>query len=277
MKTFAFPKKFRNIFIVISFIILLIAGGCYTIKYIIQPDVVAPNSSFSVKIVIKADENTDPSDFWPAYGYLGILLPDGWKVKDSIYYTKSGEYLNQNRLFTYNELVVSFLKSKAGLPPSGYHWWGAKSKDLIQLNYSDTGFVNITITTDARIGDYKIKYVFGDDTDWNKQLIGDLFGVVTESKFIPIKVDITQHSEKNRNNEELSVFPNPATDQVTFSWNENSGMLNLKMFQPNGTCVIDKEISSNETVDVSDLSKGIYFYRLSNKNEIVKTGKLVVE
>jgi hypothetical protein len=76
---------------------------------------------------------------------------------------------------------------------------------------------------------------------------------------------------------DINVYPNPATDKITFTWNGDYSQFNLRICQVTGACVIDKEISSNETVDVSDLSKGIYLFRLTNNKEIVKTGKLVVE
>jgi hypothetical protein len=277
MKKFIFPKEFRKIFILMSFLILLIAGGCFTIKYVIQPDMVSPNSAFNVKIVIKSNDDVDPADFWPACGYLGILLPDGWKVQDSIKYSKASGEISQKGIFYYHESVTLFLKSRYETPPAGYHWWGAISDNFIQLCQSDTGFVNITIITDSKLGQFKIKYVFGDDTDWNKQTYSDLFGVVTKSEFIPIKVDITQQSEKISNNEELVVFPNPATDAVTFSWKGNYNQLNLKIYQLNGACVIDRVISPHESVSVSDFPKGTYLFRLTNDNKLVENGKLVVD
>ncbi len=272
---FTSSKKIRKILITFSFGIFLIAGGCYTIKYVVQPDIVAPNSAFNVKIVIRADENLDPADFWPACGYLGILLPDGWKVKDSIPYSKASGNINHEGIFYYHASVTSFLKSNVEPPPAGYHWWGAISNDIIQLYYSDTGFVNLTITTDAKVGQFKIKYVFGDDTDWNKQKNTDLFGIVTESEFIPIKVDLVQKSEVNLKNEELEVYPNPATDAVTFSWNNKYNQLNLKIYQINGTCVIDRKISSQENIPVKNLQKGMYLYKISNGNQLIKSGKLI--
>lgn len=276
MKKFTFPKEIRNVIILITFVIILIAGGCYHIQYVIQPDSVAPNSTFKAKIVIKAND-IDPSDFWPACGYLGILLPDGWKVKDSIQYSKATGNIHHEGIFYYHESVVSFLKSNVGLPPAGYHWWGAISNDIIELQYLDTGFVNITITTDAKVGQFKTKYVFGDDTDWNKHTISDLFGIVTESEFIPIKVDVVQKSEVYLKNEDLEICPNPATDAVTFSWNNKYNHLNLKIYKINGTCVMDREISSQENVSVKNLQKGMYLYKLLDDSQVVKSGKLIIE
>jgi hypothetical protein len=79
------------------------------------------------------------------------------------------------------------------------------------------------------------------------------------------------------NIDDFKVYPNPATDKITFTWNQNYNRLNLKLFQVTGTCVMDREISSQENIPVKDLQNGIYLYKLSNINQVVKSGKLVIQ
>jgi hypothetical protein len=40
---------------------------------------------------------------------------------------------------------------------------------------------------------------------------------------------------------------------------------------------MDREISSKENISVKSLPKGMYLYKLSNGNQVIKTGKLVIE
>jgi hypothetical protein len=40
---------------------------------------------------------------------------------------------------------------------------------------------------------------------------------------------------------------------------------------------MDREISSQENIPVKDLQNGIYLYKLSNINQVVKSGKLVIQ
>lgn len=277
MKRFTFSERMRKIFTAFGLGILLLAGGCYTIMYIVQPDVVAPNSAFNVKICVQLSGGYESNEYFPGYGILGILLPEGWTVKDSISYLKVSNSSNQSGYFRYSSNVVSFLKSYASVPPSGYYWWGAKSVDQINIALLDSGFINLTIFTDEKTGDFSTKFVLGDDVDWNKENYGDPFGIVDESDYLPIKVDLIENAAISRQNEEWKVYPNPATDHVAFSWNQNNGMLNLKLYEANGTCVIDREIRSNETVQLDRFSEGIYLYQLLDKKQVLKAGKLIIQ
>lgn len=75
----------------------------------------------------------------------------------------------------------------------------------------------------------------------------------------------------------IRVYPNPATDRITFTWNQNYKTLQLKLFQLTGACLFDREVSSNETINLEKLPKGIYLYKLSDKKQILNSGKLVIQ
>jgi YD repeat-containing protein len=76
---------------------------------------------------------------------------------------------------------------------------------------------------------------------------------------------------------DFRIFPNPASDHVTFSWPANYERLNLKIFQLTGVCLLDREVSSRETVRLTSFPKGIYVYKLSENTQLLKTGKLIIE
>lgn len=70
-------------------------------------------------------------------------------------------------------------------------------------------------------------------------------------------------------NENLSVYPNPATDQITIHSHEKS---KLEILNSEGKCVkIMIADQNNTTIDVSDLSKGIYFVKTQIDNEVLTT------
>lgn len=81
---------------------------------------------------------------------------------------------------------------------------------------------------------------------------------------------------QNIKNAKITVFPNPATDQVTFTWNASYDQLYLKIFGLTGACVIDMEIQSNEPVQLNKLTSGVYLYKLADKENILQSGKLVI-
>jgi hypothetical protein len=81
----------------------------------------------------------------------------------------------------------------------------------------------------------------------------------------------------NKLNGTFTVYPNPATNLVTFTWDARYDRLNLKIYHLTGVCFLDREIYSNEIVSLYKLSKGVYIYKLSDHKQMLKTGKLVIE
>lgn len=100
----------------------------------------------------------------------------------------------------------------------------------------------------------------------------------SEFYYSSITFDPKSYTEINdRQNSEFAVFPNPATDQIVFTWKTGYNQLNLKIFQLTGSCVTDMEISSNESINLEKLPRGIYIFKLIGNKRILKTGKLVIQ
>jgi hypothetical protein len=73
---------------------------------------------------------------------------------------------------------------------------------------------------------------------------------------------------------EVILYPNPGTDRIIVE----SALKNLMVsfFDMTGDCVIKKSIQSMvETLDVSGLSSGIYFYRFTSGDKVVDCGKWI--
>ena len=64
------------------------------------------------------------------------------------------------------------------------------------------------------------------------------------------------------------IHPNPANDQINFIFNSNNqSNVDLKIISVDGRVLMTKQnITSNQSVDISNLSTGIYFCILSNSN-----------
>ncbi|MFO7879660.1 MAG: choice-of-anchor J domain-containing protein, partial [Bacteroidales bacterium] len=74
-------------------------------------------------------------------------------------------------------------------------------------------------------------------------------------------------------NENLSIFPNPANNNVTV---ENAENADISIYNMVGQTVVSEKATSNrETINISDLSEGTYIIRIENGNE-VNTQKLNV-
>jgi hypothetical protein len=76
-------------------------------------------------------------------------------------------------------------------------------------------------------------------------------------------------------NATFAVYPNPASESVTFSWKGNFDELTLKVYQITGAQVIEQNTSSGRAVSISKLVNGVYFFKLLDKGQTVRSGKLV--
>jgi hypothetical protein len=76
----------------------------------------------------------------------------------------------------------------------------------------------------------------------------------------------------------ISIYPNPFIHSATITVSEASAAnsYELKMFNILGDEVMNTTILKKTTsLDISNLSKGIYFYKVMNNNKVVQTGKVV--
>jgi hypothetical protein len=76
-------------------------------------------------------------------------------------------------------------------------------------------------------------------------------------------------------NANFAVYPNPATESVSFSWKGNYEILTLELYQVTGARVLEQITSSGKSVSISNLKKGVYLYKLMDGKQFVKTGKLI--
>ena len=85
----------------------------------------------------------------------------------------------------------------------------------------------------------------------------------------------TQNSSLNTNS--LAVYPNPTNGIVTIELPPKSTSASFRLLNINGIEVFNQNINSSyNQIDVSHLSKGIYFYRYRDKKQGY-AGKLVVQ
>ncbi len=74
----------------------------------------------------------------------------------------------------------------------------------------------------------------------------------------------------------VSVFPNPAVNQVTFKLDASVNQFAVEFYDIQGKLVMSKTTENNRPVSIESLNKGLYFYRLS-ENHNIYSGKLIVK
>lgn len=276
-KNYFSKKNLRTSIVVLLLGIILITAGCYEWKSIIQPPTARPNSSFVVKMTLQRPATEEPSaDPISAYAYLGIMLPDGWTVKDTILFEKLGQTSAQTVKDTvvFNAEHVAKLTADTMKVPEGYHWWAAKTLRPVEMIGFTTASLDVTILTNASLGTFKLKYIMGDDE-------GDLprfpYSTKAISNFIPITIDNSTGIKDLWQKESWQVYPNPSYGSVYVEQPELSGTVKMNVYDLNGK-VLKKEVLRQNTTEVNlqSLPKGSYIIALE-KNGVIKTKTIVLK
>lgn len=101
---------------------------------------------------------------------------------------------------------------------------------------------------------------------------GSMFGTIT------VVPDGSLNTQELSFDNAISLYPNPARNQVKIETKLNfSSNLTISVFNTLGQKVKDfnKNLSNGNTLDISDLNPGLYFFRLVHQNEFT-TQRLVI-
>lgn len=80
-------------------------------------------------------------------------------------------------------------------------------------------------------------------------------------------------STKKEYKNEFSVYPNPTTDFLYFSINDNLNRT-FKLFDISGKNILNTSINNHSQIDIQHLQSGMYFYHILNNHQI-ETGKII--
>ncbi len=111
-------------------------------------------------------------------------------------------------------------------------------------------------------------------------LINDYNQAILDTAYINFTVQQSTGIVYNRQAVKVTVYPNPFEEKTTMTIDKdiNSENLQLLMYdvmQRQIRCYND--FNNNEIeINKSDLSKGVYFYKLFDKDKIINTGKLII-
>lgn len=83
-------------------------------------------------------------------------------------------------------------------------------------------------------------------------------------------------TEPAENKNAINIYPNPASNQLTIEY--QGATAEFEITDVTGSSVYLLKLSSAFTnIDISNLSSGVYLYRLAEKDRILKTGKLLIQ
>ena len=91
--------------------------------------------------------------------------------------------------------------------------------------------------------------------------------------FVVSKAWTTGVNNVNRNNDEVTLYPNPATDDLNVVFGANDGIKNIAVFNVIGKAIVVYKVAGNSAkMDISRLPNGVYFLRMSDaKGQVVST------
>jgi hypothetical protein len=91
-----------------------------------------------------------------------------------------------------------------------------------------------------------------------------------------VSLSHTTGVEEEMENNFISVYPNPATDQFKVTAGI-AGQLQFILFDPLGQLLKTETFSGTTTISLDDFAKGIYFYEVRGENGVIGKGKVVKE
>lgn len=237
-------------------------ASCYEFFSIDQPTEAYNNSSFEVNIVVKEDNGGND---WTVpdlqnIGLFGVLIPDGWTVKDSIFFSiisDSSQHNNDGYLKHSTELST-MLEDSIGSPVN-YSWWGAKTTQNADMSFFDSLYFTVTINTDAQIGSFNLQYSVGDEDYWDRN--------PSDALSEPMPIEIIQNpasSVSMLNDSEFKIYPNPTTDKVyiEMDWSKFTNA-KLSAYDASGKLVNAVKLSeSNNSIDMTSYPSGTYIVNI---------------
>jgi hypothetical protein len=157
---------------------------------------------------------------------------------------------------------------------TGIVWEAAGQSIDVFINFSETGFSGIDAANtfnltnasgaqnkpDIAVGDSYFHVVYADGLNLKYTQVTPLLSIQDESNYM------------------VSTYPNPASEQLTFSLKESEITVGIMLYNLNGELVLESApTSSNEVVlDVSELACGLYKYILKTTDKHYQ-GNVVIE
>ncbi len=124
------------------------------------------------------------------------------------------------------------------------------------------------------VNDYVNSFIIFDD---------DLYvgGAFTNAGGIPVnhiaKWTPANVIEENSINNTVNIYPNPGNGKLSVISKNTSVMYEVEIYNILGKKIYNTQFSGKTEIDLSKEAKGVYFYTLRSRKEILATGKLIVE
>lgn len=151
-------------------------------------------------------------------------------------------------------------------------YWGDGSSSIGLYpahTFSAAGWYNICVTAYNSCGD-SISFCQNDS----------IYRMANNSGNAMIYINVLNNTTNINNiesNNYLNIYPNPSSGIFQIK-NDKLGVMNFEIYNVMGKNIFAKQIDDGNTeIDLSKESKGVYFYRIKNDINVLKTGKIIIE
>jgi hypothetical protein len=145
-----------------------------------------------------------------------------------------------------------------------FYWCGGLSEIYVKAINPP----KIYIGTFAQVANFIPVYVCGSVEDYrNAPYWSDFTNILPDTS---CNVGIADIYGKN----ETTIYPNPATDNISISLPENISQAVFTLYDMQGKVLINQEVTNQETVAINNLASGIYIYNVKTSKQNYQ-GKLI--
>ena len=238
------------------------------------------NNEFYQKSIVRFTYNNFNQlieEKWIAPGGVSDLILFEWDSEGNLVSQINKDFVYNWQSKTehlYNDFGDRIKTSYFGDSESGWEFSGFEEYDYCDLNSSDLLETQIPPSNiyeaTKHFSVFKSNKLFTEI----KQFFGNELTEKSTYYYSPIDQEVILGVE-NLNYQNFNVYPNPARYKITFGWGLKDKTLQMKLFQLTGACIIDREISSEESINIETLAPGIYVYKLLDQSQLLHSGKLV--
>jgi aminopeptidase N len=141
----------------------------------------------------------------------------------------------------------------------------------IFIAFADNSDTTVTVWNNQQLQQFEfdfdktVSFVYVDIDKW----------ILRQEQFTP---ELPVGLNESNSFERVSVYPNPTTEKITIGISDQTLLpLNFILYDLNGHQLFSRTITSkNHSQNLSDLNKGLYFYRLTTKNgKLLQNGKII--
>ncbi len=149
------------------------------------------------------------------------------------------------------------------------------NENIINYNLIDDNNIP-SINSGSRFGTSVCFYQNYNNDDYPEMVVGAYFEDSDRGsiQILSLKSNSTYTNIEtitNNKTTDFSIYPNPATNNVTIDWNSNISISELNIYDISGRLVLSKKIDTNTkniSTNISELSKGNYIIILKDNSDI---------